>query len=94
MKVIEAVRRIIKEQNLDSNFRNNFIAPSNSNDIKDIPREFYKNVVVSMHHFETVESEFIKWEIENKRKRPLEQNYPKIELQPPKDDVVEYSDSW
>lgn len=94
MKVIEVVRKIIRENNLDPNFNNDFIPPTNSNEIKDIPREVYKNIVLSMHHFEAVETEFIKWETDNKRKRPVDQKYPKMDLQPPKDDVVEYSDTW
>jgi hypothetical protein len=47
-----------------------------------------------MHHFETVKKSFSNWEYEIRKKNILEPVYPDINLQPPRDDIINYSDNW
>jgi hypothetical protein len=94
MKVIEQIKNIVIEQHLDPSFNTKFIAINNP-EFRDIPKEVGKNIVVSIHHFESLEKQFDKWEDENKRKRLSDHKYPLIDLEPPKDDVVQYAEvTW
>lgn len=94
MKIIPLVRDIIREEHLDPTYNTNF-SPNDNEELNKIPRDLYKNVVISMHHYESVEKDFKDWEFKNRRKPYSQYEYPDIPLTPPKDDVVEYySDSW
>lgn len=98
---ISIIKSIIEQDKLDPSFNNVFIPKifsqrsgvlDLSSELDELPKEVYKNVVIGMHHFDEVEKEYLKWENENKTKK--DKKYPIIDQQPPKDDVVEYSDTW
>ena len=94
MKVIEKIKHVIHEESLDPTFNNTFRSINNP-EYKEIPREVSKNIVVAMHHYVTIEKEFLKWEEENKRKKFPDIKYPVIDLEPPKDNVIQYSsENW
>jgi hypothetical protein len=91
-RVIEKVRAIIKSANLDPSFNNKFM-PANKEEFLMIPEDLYKFVVISMHHYETVEEGFEKWKKEYTNNIG-EIYYPEIIITPPKDDVVNYAETW
>lgn len=93
MRIIEIIRNKVKKEGLDPNFKTIFNVGDDP-ELKKIPEDVYKNIVVSIHHFETMEALFNDWEKEFKSKKMIEPPYPDINLQPPKDDIVQYSDSW
>jgi hypothetical protein len=93
MKIIEKLKRSVTEENLDPSF-NTIFRSLNIPDFRDIPREVSKNIAVSMHHYQWVEKQFNSWHEDNKRKKPTDVKYPIIELEPPKDDVIQYSENW
>jgi hypothetical protein len=92
LRVVEKVRDIIKLQNLDPTFNNKFY-PANTEEISEIPLECYKNIVVSLHHFNSVEEQYKKWKDDNKNSLSTI-IYPELILTPPKDDVIDYSENW
>ncbi len=93
MKLVESVKQHIRLKGLDPSY-NTMIDIWNRTEYQEIPGEFKKNIILAMTHYDLVEKYFIKWEAENKKKKLADQTYPVIEVQPPKDDVIEYSDSW
>ena len=48
----------------------------------------------SIHHFIIIEKEFLSWQIEMKKIENKNETYPDLIIQPPKDDIVNYSDNW
>ena len=93
MKVIEKLKKSVSEEHLDPTF-NTTCRSLNNPEFREIPVEVSKNIAVSMHHFKTIESQYLTWEDENRRKKFTEVKYPVIELEPPKDDVIQYSENW
>ena len=94
MKVIFKVKIVVKEESIDPSF-NTVFRSINNPEFVDIPRDVVKNIAVAMHHYATIEKEFNKWETENKMKKFSEIKYPAIDLEPPKDDVIQYTpESW
>ncbi len=93
MKVVEKVKQHIQTMGLDPSYNTMFDA-WNKHEFREIPEEFRRNIVLAMTHYEIVEKQFTKWEAENKKKKFADQVYPVVEIQPPKDDVIEYSESW
>ena len=94
MKIIPIVKRIIQEEKLDPTFKIEFNVQKYP-ELNEIPPEVHKNIVVSMHHYETIEMEYKDWEAKYKRKISSDVEYPDVLTTPPKDDVVEYSpESW
>ncbi len=87
------MKKATSEENLDPTF-NTIFRSLNNPEFREIPIETSKNIAVSMHHFNAVEKQFLTWEEENKRKRGADVKYPVIELEPPKDDVIQYSENW
>ena len=92
MKIIEKFKLITTS--LGHNTSYNKVRDFSSVEFGEIPEENKKNIILAMNHYDEVQTKFEKWEIENKRKRFSDQNYPVIDVQPPKDDIIEYSDSW
>ena len=89
--LILKIKEIVKKEHSDPTF-NNIIKPEKyRSTLKEIPQECHKNIVVSLHHFDTISKEFMDWEKTNKDKKEGEIEYPEIVLVTPKDDVVEYS---
>ena len=93
IKIIEKVKAIVNEESLDPSFNTTFRYINNP-EFKDIPREVSKNIAVAMHHFQVIEKEYLKWEEDTKRKKIIDVKYPVIDLEPPKDDVIQYSENW
>ena len=92
--LIIKIKEIINKEHNDPTF-NNIINYDKYNDIlSKIPQETHKNIVVSMHHFDTIKKEFMDWEKINKDKREGEIEDPNIVLVTPKDDVVDYSQGY
>lgn len=92
-KVLEKLKKTTSEENLDPTFNTTFRSLNNP-EFREIPIEISKNIAVSMHHFKAVEKQYLVWEEENKRKKVEDVKYPVIELEPPKDDVIQYSENW
>ena len=83
--LILKIREIVKKEHSDPTF-NNIINPDKYRDtLKEIPQECHKNIVVSLHHFDTISKEFMDWEKTNKDKKEGEIEYPEIVLVTPKD---------
>lgn len=94
MKIVEGVKQAVEVEKLDPSF-NTIFRSINKPEFKDIPKEVSKNIVVSIHHLKTIEEQFTKWEEENRRKKYVDLKYPPIDLEPPKDDVIQYSEiTW
>ncbi len=93
MKVIEKLKKDVSEENLDPSFNITFRA-LNKNDYKEIPPEISKNIAVGMHHFRSVEKLYNIWWEDNRRLKLSEIKFPTIELEPPKDDVIQYTENW
>ena len=94
MSVITKVKKDVKEESIDPSF-NTVFRSINKPEYIEIPRDVVKNIAVAMHHFSSIEKEFFKWEEENKKKKFSDIKYPVIDLEPPKDDVIQYTpESW
>jgi hypothetical protein len=93
MNVVEMIKQHIKTMGLDPSY-NTMVDAWNKSEFREISEEYRRNIILAMTHFEIVEKQFNKWEVENKRKKIAEQIYPVVEVQPPKDDVIEYSETW
>ena len=92
MQVVEKIKLYIISLGLNTSY--NTVLDISSVDFKEIPDENKKNIVLAITHYDAVQTQFKKWETDNKRKKFADQIFPTIEVQPPKDDVIEYSDSW
>jgi hypothetical protein len=92
MKIIEKLKLNTTSLGLNTSYYK--ALDFSSVEFREIPEENKKNIILAMNHYDEVQTRFGKWEIENKRKKFSDQYYPVIEVQPPKDDVIEYSESW
>lgn len=94
LRIIEMVRSIVRKEKLDPNFNSNFT--TQSKDLNVITEKMRPFVVASIFHYDVVEKGFRDWERKNKNNQNPE--YPKLTMNPPKDDYTEYNsqigDQW
>lgn len=91
MKLITVIQEILTKENSDPSF-NNILNPEKYYDVlKQIPPKAHISIVVSLHHFNKIQKEFVQWEKENRNRKDGDIEFPKIILITPKDDVVDYS---
>jgi hypothetical protein len=93
MSIIDKLDIVVISEHLDPSFNKDFKV-FDKPEFSEIPKEVIKNIVIGIFHFKDVEREFLCWKGENMRKKPSEWKYPILELEPPRDDVVQYSDNW
>lgn len=91
MGLIIEMKNIVMKEHSDPSFNNILNPEKYSKVLKKLPLETHKSIVISLHHYDSIEKEFHEWEEENKNKRDKEIEYPQIILITPRDDVVEYS---
>ena len=92
MKEIEKFKVYIASLGLNTYY--NKVLDISKVNLTEIPEDNRKNIILANNHYDEVHNQFMKWQIENKRKRVSDQNYPVIDVQPPRDDMIEFSDSW
>jgi len=90
-RIIQKIKRATIDKNCDPTYRIEF--ETDIPEIKEIltTQEIRSNIVIGIHHFSKVEEEFNLWVKGIKGKKDFQ--YPDIDLQPPKDDIVEYNSS-
>lgn len=88
MQVIRNIQSIIYTEDLDATFKNQISKASFGNVLEGIEEKNYPNIVIAMHHYDSVVDEFTKWEEKNKGDVV---DYPELDVSPPKEDVVEYN---
>lgn len=89
---LNQISNFIRERNLDPTFNNRMNVSQLG--IKEIKKDCEDFIVVSMHHFKPIEESYNHWlnKIKNNRTGTIE--YPDMTLIQPKDDVIEYHETW
>ena len=91
MKVIRGLQSIIYTEELEPTFNNYIDENRFANAISKIPVQHRINIVISIHHYETVYKEFCIWKTNNKNNSGVFVDYPNLEITPPREDIVDYN---
>ena len=91
MKVIRGLQSIIYTEELEPTFNNYVDEKRFTNAISKVPVQHRINIVLSIHHYETVHKEFCTWKTNNKNNSGVFVDYPNLEITPPKEDIVDYN---
>ena len=88
LRLINELQTIIVNENKDIDFNNKIDENRYKNILVSIPLDVHKNIVVSLHHYNKIYTEFVEFIRTNKNRNNIE--YPQLILVPPKDDYIEY----